>query len=424
MIEVYVYFISIFLVILEFLSLHELCKHSMSKCKSFHLFIILGCGIFILRSFIPLESFVILNAFTLILNFILIHLFFNGSFIRKAAITITFQVLLYSIDFIVTQLSVLITQLSINQLVDMPFTFISNALFSKFFLFIVCYALSRRVIPHEKSSPLNLLQLLQLGLYLFLTISSLYIVNDILFTYENNLVLLTFILIMILSALGHFYTIDKLIEYNKTITDTKLLDQKLQLNNEKFVTLSNAYKQQRKQTHEFNNHLTALKALLTHKQYEKTITYINNVSQQNAEIIINTNNILIDVLLSEKYHFAKSNSIILEYLIDDLSYMPIPDDELVVIFSNILNNALEATLQVSSNRRIKLKVQSINNGYMINIQNCYTISDTSHIKASSSETPHHGYGLANIREILDKYGFEHSILLTDNIFSLTILLYR
>ena len=76
-------------------------------------------------------------------------------------------------------------------------------------------------------------------------------------------------------------------------------------------------------------------------------------------ICLDTHRPIADVLLSQKQALAKSHEIQVKLDLDDLSVFPLSDDDLVVVFSNLFDNAIEACqkIPVRQQRKIVFKVK-------------------------------------------------------------------
>ena len=57
---------------------------------------------------------------------------------------------------------------------------------------------------------------------------------------------------------------------------------------------------------------------------------------------IKTNNVIIDAILNSKYKETLDKGIVFIFQINDLSGIKMRDEDIVVILSNLLNNAIEA----------------------------------------------------------------------------------
>lgn len=123
---------------------------------------------------------------------------------------------------------------------------------------------------------------------------------------------------------------------------------------------------------------------------------------------LDTHRPIADALLSQKQALAKSNGIQLEMELDDLSAFPLSDDDLVVVFSNLFDNAVEACqkIPVRERRKIVFQAKAANAvGYICmenTTQEAVRITNNRIAATSKSNSVLHGFGLRNVLYVLDK----------------------
>ncbi len=159
-----------------------------------------------------------------------------------------------------------------------------------------------------------------------------------------------------------------------------------------------------KREHEFKNTITVLKSLIAEKQYEKMKEILN---VQNTELVNNTNvfetgNRLINTILNTKYAEAREKGITFRFVLKDLSSLKMEDRDCIVIFTNILNNAIEAAEQCPEDNRFLSIKTVIEEGQLIfACRNPYKNNDTE-MKSKKRDVVPHGYGLVNIKEAVNR----------------------
>ena len=119
------------------------------------------------------------------------------------------------------------------------------------------------------------------------------------------------------------------------------------LEQERAEALMESYTTQRRLTHEFTNHTDALALLLQQGDYEGAKAYLSTLTKTIAAntTIMNTHNPLLDALLSKKYEEASRKGVMVYFDLPDLRDMPMGQTDLVIVLSNLLNNAIEAAAQ-------------------------------------------------------------------------------
>lgn len=190
-----------------------------------------------------------------------------------------------------------------------------------------------------------------------------------------------------------------------------ILSQQMEIQTASILALDKAYRQQRQTTHDFQNHLCTISDLLAQKSYETAAKYVRELSQAQTSriLIVNTHHPIIDAILNQKYQMAVESQIEMRFCINDLSGIQLSASELVVLLSNLLDNAIEACWRVETERLIRCTILE-NDGSFLSIRNTsLPVLITEHgiatTKASASE---HGYGLPSVCRILDGLHAEYA----------------
>lgn len=190
-----------------------------------------------------------------------------------------------------------------------------------------------------------------------------------------------------------------------------ILSQQMEIQTASILALDKAYRQQRQTTHDFQNHLCTISDLLAQKSYETAAKYVRELSQAQTSriLIVNTHHPIIDAILNQKYQMAVESQIEMRFCINDLSGIQLSASELVVLLSNLLDNAIEACRRIDTERLIRCTILE-NDGPFLSIRNTsLPVLITEHgiatTKASASE---HGYGLPSVCRILDGLHAEYA----------------
>ena len=177
-------------------------------------------------------------------------------------------------------------------------------------------------------------------------------------------------------------------------------------------TWQEAYSQQRKMTHEFNNQLAVIKGMLENGGgTENVLDYIKEIQNlpDASKRLVSTRRSVADVVINQKLALAGSKSIDFRVQLDDLSSVKLPDYALVVVLTNVIDNAIEAAEKASdgTKRKISLKVKVMDDVTFLNIEN-YTetpvVIKNNRVVTSKGDRLKHGYGLLNVSSIVEQYG--------------------
>lgn len=160
-----------------------------------------------------------------------------------------------------------------------------------------------------------------------------------------------------------------------------------------------------KREHEFKNTITVLKSLMAEEQYEKMKDILNI---QNTDLINNTNvfetgNRLINTILNTKYAEARGKGITFRFVLGDLSLLKLDDRDCIVILTNILNNAIEASEKCpEDNRILSIKAVIEEGQFIFACRNSFVNDNNPEMKSKKKDVISHGYGLTNIKEAVKR----------------------
>ena len=185
----------------------------------------------------------------------------------------------------------------------------------------------------------------------------------------------------------------------------------MEIQTDSIVALERSYRNQRQATHEFQNQLQTIYELLLNEQASQAQEYIRQLqSQQTARIlVVNSHHPIIDAILNHKYQTAKGHGIDFQIQVNDLSRLSIGTDELVVLLSNLLDNAIEACCRVQNHRAIQCSILA-DETLFLSVRNTSIpvtiLGDT--IPTSKTPKEEHGFGLSRIRLILKQLHAEYT----------------
>ena len=184
-----------------------------------------------------------------------------------------------------------------------------------------------------------------------------------------------------------------------------------------------SYTTQRRLTHEFTNHIEALTLLLQQGEYEEAKAYLATVTKIIAAhtTIMNTHNPLLDALLSKKYEEATRKGVMLYFDLPDLRAIPLEKTDLVMVVSNLLNNAIDAAAQADP-PEVYFRMRKTEEELLLSVRNRVREDldlPDGQLPRSTKKEPGHGIGLWNVTGVLRKYQGEYAISCRDKWFRFT-----
>lgn len=136
------------------------------------------------------------------------------------------------------------------------------------------------------------------------------------------------------------------------------LEQQLQFQAKNMEAASQLYTAQRHKVHDFRAHLNILQGLLQNQEYDAAEQYLNSVTKEQTDrlFLVNSHHSILDALFNTKATEAIRKGIDIDFELNDLSTLPFDVSDMVVLFSNLLDNAIEACEKVDGNRVIRVSV--------------------------------------------------------------------
>ena len=197
-----------------------------------------------------------------------------------------------------------------------------------------------------------------------------------------------------------------------------------QLEQQRAEALLDSYTAQRRLTHEFTNHMSALSALLEQGDLAGAQKYLTGVSKAvaSATTIMNTHNPLLDSILSKKYEEAAQKGVTVYFDLCDLKDLPFDGTDMVIVLSNLLDNAVRAAADALP-PEVYVRIRKTQDEYLLSVRNRVQenleLTEDGQLPRSTKREPGHGMGLLNVQEVLARYGAEYTVSCRDKWFRFT-----
>lgn len=198
-----------------------------------------------------------------------------------------------------------------------------------------------------------------------------------------------------------------------------LLDQQMEIQSRSILALEKSYRAQRQATHDFRNQLQTIHDLLSAGQQEQALSYVRQLQgmQTTRVFAVNTHHPILDAVLNQKYQAAKEQDIQFQFRVNDLSSLNLETDAMVVLLSNLLDNAIEGCQRFSGERMIRCSIL-LSDSLYLSIRNTsppVTITD-GHIPTTKEPRQEHGFGLRSVCRILEQLQAEYTFAYSEGWF--------
>lgn len=269
---------------------------------------------------------------------------------------------------------------------------------------------------------------LKLLLPLIVNIVSIVIIFEFLMTntikYNSNFItILILIISSMFSNLAIIKMIIRILKNNKLDYENKLIKEKLNMQYQYYNSMQKNYSKVREIYHDMNNHIMCIEKLNSMDRKK----YINEIKEKLEDVknSFHTNNLILDIILMEKEEICKEYNIKLYVDLNLKKCDFIEMTDICTIFSNLLDNAIEASKNIEDeeDKKIFIKDNIINKFYFIKIENNkknIIIKKENRIITSKKDDFLHGLGLQSVRNVVEKYNGNMDINDRENVFEITI----
>ncbi len=233
--------------------------------------------------------------------------------------------------------------------------------------------------------------------------------------------------LMLLAILGLFYALFYIMARNLTRNDKlRQENQFLSMQRSRYDNLRTAIEETRHARHDLRHHFNHLAAMAERGELEKIKAYLSSAQSKlpNTEMHFSDNR-AVDSVLGYYWGSAQQDGISFLAQIDLPEVLPVDEMDVCLVLSNLLENALEASMRMPEGQR-HIKVQSyMHAGHLllILVENPFS----GQIKEKngafrSSKRKGNGVGIQSIRRIAEKNGGDSSFQYEDGIFSARVML--
>lgn len=235
-------------------------------------------------------------------------------------------------------------------------------------------------------------------------------------TYNNQLIVFNLFITPRLSVISSIVLLAIILKSIKEIKDRNeenLLKEKIDMQYKYYLNLQETQNKVKRLYHDMSNHMMCIKTMSS--EQKDLNNYIDSISNDLNEFkeIYNTGNIILDIILNEKQAKCNENNINLKCDVNFSRCSFIEMTDICSIFSNILDNAIEACNKIEGcEKYINLRGTVVKSYYVIRCENS-KINKVKMINnkiiTSKKDKFIHGIGLKSVKSSLKKYDGELEI---------------
>lgn len=375
---------------------------------------IISCYLVVLALY---NKFIIKQILVIVMMALFMSVYVNVKLIKSIVLSLLFQGLLLSVDYLTLWVNLSL----FKGLADINESHLIGAsmivVLAKIILFITVVIIRKKT--GDKTA--DILSNADFLRFMFFPISTVFTIIALIDTSGNganqrqNDVFLAISLCLACMNILLFYLINDILKREISVSESKLFRLRAKNQTDMYRSVSENFVKQRKVTHEYKNQILCIESLINTGNYEELKNYIKNISGHLSTELdyIKTNNVIVDAILNSKYRETLEKGIIFIFKLNDLSTIRIEDEDIVVILSNLLSNAIEACEKYSGKKVIKLKFIKEGDDIIISVKNTYNgeleIRDGEIQTSKLYDSDEHGIGINNIIDVIEKYQGSYTI---------------
>lgn len=294
---------------------------------------------------------------------------------------------------------------------------------------ILTFVIFRGVVQMKKSSQSKLLKKDFFAL-IFVSLISLYIVLTLFLgdsiKHDSKAIINFFICIgLFISNIVIFRLFLKSSKYAQIEMEQSLILQNIETSKKRYSEVITIQNQIKNMWHDINNHIACVKGMIGSNEGEAA-KYIDEIEKKVGDYVsqITFGNSVIDTILYIKTAKAKELGIDINMTLDMDKNIINPVD-LCTIFSNALDNAIEACEEVEEGKRF-VRLKAVQNEGILYIKIINSSLDRKKngdsYRTTKKDKKRHGIGLKSIQSAVDTYSGSMQIEHNNGVFELSILL--
>ncbi|WP_373599920.1 GHKL domain-containing protein [Paraclostridium bifermentans] len=243
----------------------------------------------------------------------------------------------------------------------------------------------------------------------------------------NNFSVFFMGILMVFSNIFMIILFRKITRDNRIYIENKIMKEKMDMEYRYYSKIKENQERVRHMYHDMKNHMICIKNLS--EDSNKLNEYIKEISSEirKCETSFNTGNMILDIILNEKKEICESKNIEFNSYVEFKKCDFIKVNDVCIIFSNLIDNAIEASEKLKDkNKYIVLKSSYINDNFFImkveNSKSNNIETKNGNIITDKEDKLVHGIGLENVRRTIYKYEGEIDINYDNDVFVVKILI--
>ncbi len=190
-----------------------------------------------------------------------------------------------------------------------------------------------------------------------------------------------------------------------------------------YAEVENTYAKMRGWRHDYRHHIQTMKVHAAKGEYEEITRYLDMLDDDltNVETVVRTGNRMADAILNSKLSLAAEKEIDIKAEAKIPVSLTVSELDLCIIIGNLLDNAMEACMELPPERRL-IRLYMEMKGTYLYLALTNTAGGRKKHSFGTTRGEGHGLGLSRVDAVVQKYGGYVTRASEDEAFSTEILL--
>lgn len=347
------------------------------------------------------------------------HLLFKGNGIQILYAGSIYMFSLYSSRGIIMSVYSIVLQISIKELLDNDIYYNIIFVLAVFLSMVVNLFIRKVILPDNKAKHLfnNRVQLRFVVIYLIFQLIFLTLINDgryhnyIRHAWLSSLYLGSCVIskVWLIFVLSHTSRVSELLEYE---LHTRKLQEQLSRQVQHYQSYRKFTESYRMFRHDYEKLMTSVKTLLRNRKYEKAIRILDDIHDtMQRDVLVHktySDNILLDSILQDAANACEQKDIRFSVHVHLPESVSMTELDIVHVFSNIVDNAIEACDKVFNQERFVEIISRETQGWSIvevtNSFNGKLLIENGEPETTKDNKDYHGFGLRIAKKTIEALG--------------------
>lgn len=352
-------------------------------------------------------------------------IFYSGTFFLKIIYPIIYWLLLLVCETVSIFIMVIIMSKNWEAVMNDNTIYAISACLSLVLMLIVIIVFKHRIVENKLAEKKYKREIIMVfGIVIIYTVFAVSALSNTKWLQNNvSLVVVISCIFASMTSLATIVVYNMISRQSQYNLELKMKLQQIESENKLNADMVNIVKRLRALRHDMNNHMGVIKCLLDTKQYEDLDNYVQNIYSDVERVndFIAINNKILGYLLNSKKSRAKQEHVDFEVIISS-EEIPMNDNDMVSLLSNIIDNAIEAASKVEHDKYVMLNIKRMTDKIIIECENTFLdkpVILNNEFVTTKKDKREHGIGLKNIRDMVTKYNGNLTIDVED-IFKLRV----